>query len=86
MTSATTPTATCSTSAPGAPADADAGDGTPEGHFVRFDDGGRVVGVTLVNPRWLIERDGKLTVTLPGEAVTELYAEALAPALSSAGR
>jgi hypothetical protein len=53
---------------------------------VRFDDGGRVVGVTLVNPRWLIERDGKLTVTLPGEAVTELYAEALAPALSSAGR
>ena len=70
----------------GAPADADAGDGTPEGHFVRFDEDGDVVGVTLVNARWLLDRDGKLTVTLPGEAATELDAEALAPALSSVGR
>jgi hypothetical protein len=45
-----------------------------------------VVGVTLVNPRWLIDRDGKLTITLPGESTTELDAEALAPALSSVGR
>jgi uncharacterized protein YuzE len=70
----------------GTPADADAGDGTPEGHFVRFGEGGRVVGVTLVNARWLIDRDGKLTVTLPGEGITELDADALAPALSSVGR
>lgn len=70
----------------GTPAEADAGDGTPEGHFVRFDEDGRVIGVTLVNARWLIDRDGKLTVTLPGEAATELDAEALAPALSSVGR
>jgi uncharacterized protein YuzE len=69
-----------------AQADADAGDGTREGHFVRFDEDGRVVAVTLVNARWLIDRDGKLTVTLPGEAATELDGKALAPALSSAGR
>jgi hypothetical protein len=54
--------------------------------LVRFDEDGRVVGVTLVNARWLIDRDDKLTVTLPGEAATELDAEALAPALSSVGR
>ena len=70
----------------GSPAEADAGDGTPEGHFVRFDDEGKVVGVTLVNARWLIDRDGKLTVTLPGEAAAELAAEVLAPALASVGR
>ena len=70
----------------GPPAEAGAGDGTPEGHFVRFGEDGQVVGVTLVNARWLIDRDGKLTVTLPGEAATELDAEALAPALTSVGR
>jgi uncharacterized protein YuzE len=70
----------------GAPAEADAGDGMPEGHFVRFDKDGRVVGVTLVNPRWLIDRDGKLTVTLPGENTSELDAEALAPGVASARR
>jgi uncharacterized protein YuzE len=70
----------------GVPAEADAGDGTPEGHFVRFGEDGEVVGVTLVNARWLIDRDGKLTVTLPGEAGTELNPEALAPALLSVRR
>jgi uncharacterized protein YuzE len=70
----------------GAPAAADAFDGTGEGHFVRFGEHGEVVGVTLVNPRWLIDRDGKLAVTLPGEGTTELDAEALAPALPSVGR
>jgi hypothetical protein len=56
-----------------------AGDGTPEGHLVRFDEDGELVGVTLVNARWLIDRNGKLAVTLPGEGTTELDAKALAP-------
>jgi hypothetical protein len=33
---------------------------------VRLDGEGEVVGLTLVNAKWLLERDGKLRVTLPG--------------------
>jgi len=38
---------------------------TPEGHAVQLDIDGGLVGLTLVNARWLIERDGKLVVTIP---------------------
>jgi uncharacterized protein YuzE len=38
---------------------------TPEGHGVRFDSGGDVIGVTIINARWLLERDGHLTITVP---------------------
>jgi uncharacterized protein YuzE len=38
---------------------------TPEGHNVRYDDAGQLVALTLVNPRYLLEREGKLRVTLP---------------------
>lgn len=55
--------------------------GTPEGHAVRLDDRGEVIGMTLVNARWLIERDGVLTVTVPERI--ESTAEDLAPALGS---
>jgi YD repeat-containing protein len=37
--------------------------GTPEGHAVRYDEAGNVIGITLVNAKWLMERDGALTVT-----------------------
>lgn len=40
-------------------------DETPEGHAVRLDADGRVVGLTLVRPKHLLERDGELRVTLP---------------------
>jgi uncharacterized protein YuzE len=39
--------------------------GTPEGHAVSFDESGRVIGMTIVNPKWLLERDGKVTITVP---------------------
>jgi hypothetical protein len=42
----------------GAPAKAFA---TPEGHCVEYDVDGRVIGMILVNVRWLLERDGELT-------------------------
>jgi len=43
---------------------------TPEGHFVELDEEGSVVAIELMNPRWLLERDGHLTLTLEGrEAV-----------------
>ena len=40
-------------------------DESPEGHALRYDAAGRLVGLTLVHARWLLERDGRLTVTLP---------------------
>jgi uncharacterized protein YuzE len=38
---------------------------TPEGHGVRYDSAGEVVGVTIINARRIIERDGFLTIALP---------------------
>jgi uncharacterized protein YuzE len=37
---------------------------TPEGHGVRYGADGEVIGVTIINARWLLERDGHLTITL----------------------
>ena len=47
---------------PRVPAETDA---TPEGHAVDFDADGNVIGMVLVNVRWLIERDGELRLTWP---------------------
>ncbi len=38
---------------------------TPEGHAVRLDATGEVIGLTIVNAKWLLDRDGKLVVTIP---------------------
>lgn len=38
---------------------------TPEGHAVRLDESGEVIGLTIVNAKWLLDRDGKLVVTIP---------------------
>jgi len=40
-------------------------DSTPEGHALRFNAAGEIVGITLVGPRHLLDRDGKLEITLP---------------------
>jgi uncharacterized protein YuzE len=53
---------------------------TPEGHGIRYDADGQVMGVTIINARWLLERDGHLTITLPHEVRVE--AGDLAGALS----
>ena len=55
-------------------------DQTPEGHAVRFDREGKVVGLTLVRPKRLLKRDGELRVTLP--VTRDVPAEQLAPALT----
>jgi uncharacterized protein YuzE len=52
---------------------------TPEGHGVRYDDAGEVIGVTIINAKWLLDRDGHLTITLPHSVRVE--ADELAPAL-----
>jgi uncharacterized protein YuzE len=38
---------------------------TPEGHGVRYGANGEVISVTIINAKWLLERDGYLTITLP---------------------
>jgi uncharacterized protein YuzE len=54
---------------------------TPEGHNIEYDQSGAVIGMTLVNVRFLLERDGTLTLSLPPE---HLAPEALAPVLVAA--
>ena len=44
---------------------ADDSEQTPEGHVLRFDAAGKIIGLTLINAKWLLERDGELIVTLP---------------------
>jgi uncharacterized protein YuzE len=55
-------------------------DETPEGHAVRLDGEGNVVGLTLVRPKRLLTRDGALRVTLP--VPSDVPAKQLAPALT----
>ena len=38
---------------------------SPEGHALRYDARGHLVGVTIVNARWLLEQDEQVTITLP---------------------
>jgi uncharacterized protein YuzE len=40
-------------------------EGTPEGHVVRFGAGGEVIGITLVTAKRILERDGKIDITVP---------------------
>jgi hypothetical protein len=54
---------------------------TPEGHNVEYDACDRVVGMTLTNVRWLLDRDGQITITWPAGHVR---ADELADALRTA--
>ncbi len=38
---------------------------TPEGHVLRFDAAGQIIRLTLINAKWLLERDRGVVVTLP---------------------
>lgn len=54
---------------------------TPEGHAVDFDVDGNVIGMVLVSPRSLLDRDGELKITWPeGHLRREQLAPVLAPA------
>jgi uncharacterized protein YuzE len=64
----------------GEPASAVDFDESPEGHALRFDGDGNLVGVTVLNAKRLLERDGELKVTVP--EVVRADADALAPALT----
>jgi uncharacterized protein YuzE len=55
---------------------------TLEGDVLRFDADGRVIGLTIINARWLLEREGQLTVTLPEQVhvSSTVLEQVLAPA------
>ncbi len=57
-------------------------DESPEGHHLRFDRQGELVGITIVRPRWLLENEGQVSITLPERVSVDR--EALDRALSSA--
>ena len=40
-------------------------DASPEGHHTRYDAEGKLVGLTILNARLILEEDGKIVVTLP---------------------
>jgi uncharacterized protein YuzE len=59
------------------------GEETPEGHVLRFAPGTqRIVGLTIINAKHVLKRDGRLVVTVP--ETVEASADELAPALQAA--
>lgn len=66
----------------GQPATASGGQETPEGHVVRYGGEGQGVGLTIINARWVLDRDGVLTVTVLERV--EVDSDTLAPALTAA--
>ena len=58
-------------------------DASPEGHALRYAAAGRLVGVTIVNTKWLLEHAGRITITLPAPQLQADPRE-LAPALGLA--
>jgi hypothetical protein len=54
---------------------------TPEGHAVDYDESGAVIGMVPVDVRFLLERDGAVTVTMPPDRVVAAQIE---PALVAA--
>jgi hypothetical protein len=66
----------------GDPASAVGFDATPEGHHTRYGSDGSLVGLTILNPRWLLEQEGEIVITLPeqkvraGDHVSEILAAA----------
>lgn len=40
-------------------------DASPEGHHLQFGEDGALIAITIVNARRILEREGKITITLP---------------------
>jgi len=49
----------------GEPQAASDSDETPEGHAVRFGADGHVIGVTIVNAKWLRDQGQPIVITIP---------------------
>jgi uncharacterized protein YuzE len=57
---------------------------SPEGHAIRLDEAGEIIGITVVSAKWLTERDGQITVTVPESTCAVERLEAPAEELASA--
>jgi uncharacterized protein YuzE len=57
-------------------------DESPEGHALRFDGAGHLVGVTMVGVKSLIEREDTITITVP--EIVHVDSDTLAPAFVGA--
>ena len=56
-------------------------DESPEGHHLRFGADGKLVGITIVNARWLLDEDGVIVITLPERRIEARdLGDVLAPA------
>lgn len=44
-------------------------DASPEGHYLQFGPDGALIAVTIVNARYIFEREGKIPITLPEHRV-----------------
>jgi uncharacterized protein YuzE len=65
----------------GEPQDAE-GEETPEGHVLRFEPGTqRIVGLTVLGPQAILDRDGELRITIP--ETVRASADDLASALAA---
>ena len=65
----------------GEPSSAVDWDESEEGHALRYGPDGALVGITIVNARWLLEQDGEIVITLPKQKVV---AKELGPVLAAA--
>jgi uncharacterized protein YuzE len=65
----------------GKPRPAARGIETEDGHAIHYDEKGAVIGLTLLNVRRTLDRDGTLILTWPRE---HLAADALKPILAAA--
>ncbi len=58
------------------------GEETPEGHILRFEPGTqRIVGLTVLGARVILDRDGELRITIPEPVKASV--DDLAPALAA---
>ncbi len=55
---------------------------SPEGHAWRFDSGGRLVGLTILHARWLLDNETPIALTIPERV--EVDPQQLAPAIHAA--
>jgi hypothetical protein len=53
----------------GAPSGAVDFDGTVEGDHARYGPDGSLIGMTILSPKWRLEHDGKIELTLPEQKV-----------------
>lgn len=66
----------------GEPSSASVFDESPEGHALRFDAVGNLVGITIINAKWLLRHSEPLVITVPKRVTVD--PSALAPLIQAA--